>query len=291
MLTDGFPITDSMRNEQHYTGVTRKFGVTIDGENYIVKFPKSGLISQVYSEYVSSRFICNIGVPCQDVWLGFYKDQLVVIIKDFKKEGEALHAFKDTRQSSEDTSLSMREYTYADVIHLIETHTKLQPAMRPAMIKQFWEQFMCDAILGNRDRHSGNWGYLSTPNGYVPAPVFDNGGSLFPDIETRIYDYAENRFQFLAERAEKFPASLFKIALPDGTFRRTNYYEVCGQVKLPELTLQRVMDAIEKATAYVMEPYKEFYRSIVCVRFLHIIKRLSMEEAYEQLQNYENRTY
>jgi hypothetical protein len=286
---------DSMRNEQHYTGVTQKFGITIEGENYIVKISNSGLISQVYSEYVSSRFIRNLGVQCQEVWLGSYQKRPVAIIKDFKKPGEALHTFKDTRQSSEDTDLSGKEYTYTDVLRLIESHTKMRPEMRTAMVEQFWKQFICDAILGNRDRHHGNWGYLVTPHGYAPAPLYDNGGSLFPEIEINIRDYEADKFQFLSNRAEKFPASLFKTHRPDGSIRRTNYYEVCGQIMLPvfakELTLPKIMGAIEGATDYVFEPYKGFYKSIVCVRFLHIIKRLSVEEAYEQLQYYENRTY
>lgn len=289
-MENGFEVTDALQNSKFYGGVTRKFGVTVDGVDYIVKFARSGLTSQIYSEYVASSFIRNIGVPCQEVWIGFYRGRMINIIRDFKKPGEMLHAFEDTKQSSVDTDLSDKGYTYEDVIRLLEQHTKMAPGAKEIMLAQFWDQFICDAILGNRDRHQGNWGYLTTPSGYVPAPLYDNGGSLFPDMGTEIKRYSVDKYAFLSARAEKFPASLFKSERANGEIKRTNYYEVCGQIAMPELakrlTLEDVWEAISRATDYVAEPYGGFYRQITCMRFLHIIKRVGMEEAYEQLRHF-----
>ena len=53
-------------------------------------------------------------------------------------------------------------------------------------------EFICDAILGNRDRHAGNWGYLKFSSGYLPAPIYDNGGSLFPNFDSKINEYIES---------------------------------------------------------------------------------------------------
>jgi len=59
------------RSNRLYDGVTPKFGILVDGKNYIVKYTY-GNKSIVYSEYVASRFIHSLGVPCQKVWLGYY---------------------------------------------------------------------------------------------------------------------------------------------------------------------------------------------------------------------------
>lgn len=288
-MENGFIVADSFRNDHYYGGVTKKFGITVDGENYIVKFSVKGLSTQIYSEYVASRFIRNLGVPAQEVWIGTYDKRMVNIIKDFKRPGESLHAFSELQQSSVDTVLDEKLYTYADVLHLIESHTKMSPHSKELALKQFWDQFVCDAILANRDRHQGNWGYLSTAEGYVPAPLYDNGGSLFPDMGTAIKGYVQDRFKFLSERSERFPASLLLEVRDTGEAKRTNYYEMCGRIKLPDwvvnLSLQDMWRAICDATDYVIDPYRDFYRRITCMRFLHIIRRFSMEESYGEICN------
>ncbi len=102
-------------NGKTYNGNTRKFGITIDHVDYIVKFPKDDDMS-VYCEYIASNFLRNLGVPCHEVSLGTYHGILVDIIKDFTSNTNlSLHSYKDTKQSSEDTELGDKEYIYDDV--------------------------------------------------------------------------------------------------------------------------------------------------------------------------------
>lgn len=154
----GFHVQPSMRNAKHYTGVTRKYGITVDGVNYIVKFAKRRLASAIYSEYVASNFITALGVNCQKVWWGYADGQMVDIIQDFKRPGEELHSFQDFEQADLDTQNAEKAYTCEDVLNLLQHNIN---ADKEATIQQFWEQFICDAILGNRDRHAGNWGFLT----------------------------------------------------------------------------------------------------------------------------------
>ena len=51
-MQNGFIVEDTMRNNKKYDGKTVKFGITIHGENYIVKLHE-GNISKIYSEYVA----------------------------------------------------------------------------------------------------------------------------------------------------------------------------------------------------------------------------------------------
>lgn len=140
-MQNGFIVEDTMRNNKKYDGNTVKFGITIHGENYIVKLHE-GNISKIYSEYVAQRFINALGVPCQVVYIGTYRNELVNIIKDFTTDECKLRTFKDTRQTSEGTDLSNKTYSYRDVIQLIEKHTKMSEQDKQKMIVQFWDMFI-----------------------------------------------------------------------------------------------------------------------------------------------------
>lgn len=303
-MYNGFQVLDSMRNFKQYDGNTLKFGITYENENYIVKFYDAGLEQKVYSEYVAQRFIQGLGISCQYVWIGFYNGVKVNIIKDFTNNSSVLHSFKDTRQSSEGTDLQNKTYTYKDVIDLIEKHTKMQEVNKNKMITQFWDMFICDAILGNRDRHHGNWGYLKLKGrqtDYIPAPVFDNGGSLFPDLSRKISEYSikGNELKFLLDRAEKFPESLFRIERSDGSVKRTNYYEMLSNLDFND-TLKNEVYQIRKNVGYngirkiaigilnsagdlIPDIYKSFYLRIIELRYLHIIERMDLKKAVKYI--------
>ena len=299
-MFNGIKIVDNMKNNKKYDGNTNKFGITIEDENYIVKMRKNS-ISSIYSEYVASRFINNIGIRCHETWLGFYNNELVVIMKDFTENKYKLRSYKDTKQSSEDTDLSTKEYTYKDVLYLIDKHTKMHKESKNWAIRQFWQMFICDAILGNRDRHHGNWGYLITPKGYIPAPIYDNGASLFPDVEFKIEQYIRlckynNEYRFIEERAEKFPASLFRIVKENGDTRRTNYNEILSDLRInktlasqvkqlkEKVGFEGVYNAILKATEDAKDiipyNYRRFYVIITCTRYLHLIERKDIKTSY-----------
>lgn len=226
-------ITDDMRNDKVYDGTSPKFGVTINGQNYIVKLRKDAMDMTVICEYVASQLITALGVSCHEVTLGYYNGELVAVLKDFTSDGKKLHSFSDTNQSSVDTDLKAKEYTYSDVLDLIDKNLKMTSAMRALALRQFWDMFICDAILANRDRHGDNWGYLITNNGYVPAPLYDNGSSLFPGVYGVISDYVskQTRKDFLYQRVRQFPASVFKVRRPDRAYR-TNFYEMFSDLRV-----------------------------------------------------------
>ena len=51
-------------------------------------------------------------------------------------------------------------------------------------IDRFWDMFIVDALIGNFDRHGGNWGFIKKDNQYRIALVYDNGSSLYPKLNT-----------------------------------------------------------------------------------------------------------
>ncbi len=289
-------ITDKMKNGKIYDGTTKKFGVSIKGVDYIVKFAKDADLS-VYCEYVASAFIRAIGIPCHTVCIGNYNGVIVDVIEDFTASTRfSLHTYKETKQSSEDTDISTKEYTYSDILYLFDNHLKMSDNEKTRAKHRFWQMFICDAILANRDRHWGNWGYLVSPNGdYSFAPLYDNGASLFPGVNEVIQNYqnANTRKEFLSQRVFVFPASLFKIQRPDRAYR-SNYYNMFSDLRVNKIFAYEVK-AIRTAFSYeqifsiitsivkdmqIDVSYKLFYIEIVTLRYMCIVLRMDYNKAY-----------
>ena len=108
-----------------------------------------------------------------------------------------------------------------DIYDIFETIEK-QMLMDPKELSDyFWNMFIIDAIIGNWDRHNGNWGFLYNQDTDVIkiAPIFDCGSCLFPQIdEETIKKVLIDKQQFNA-RIYDFPTSAI---LQNG--RRINYY-------------------------------------------------------------------
>lgn len=298
-------IDESMKNGKTYNGNTRKFGVTIDGGDYIVKFPKDDDLS-VYCEYLASNLIRKLGIPCHEVYLGRYNGIVVDVIKDFTQRSITLHSFKDTKQSSEDKDLSVKEYTYSDVLYLIDKHLKMSDDRKLEAKERFWDMFICDAIIGNRDRHWGNWGYLNNGKEYRFAPLYDNGAGLFPGVVDHIEEYTSNsqRVKFLKDRIFVFPASLFKIRKPDRSYR-SNYYEMFSDLRINRIFAQRVNRFRRSVNAeficnimyHLCEEvglpfeYKRFFTEIVVLRYMCIVCRKGFESSYKLAESWCKRLY
>lgn len=307
-------ISDNMRNGLNYDGNTPKFGVTINGNNFIVKAPKEDDDS-VFTEYVASNFIKNIGYNVHKVGLGYYNgiigtlhySGVVDVILDFSKDGRSLHSFKDLGQSSVDTDLSGKEYTYSDVVYVLENIIKADEKSKDAILHAFWQMYICDAILGNRDRHWGNWGFLqdNVSKRIYPAPLYDNGGSLFPGVSGVIKNIFIDPKKFMYDRTVVFPASLLrKYNSLEKRYKRTNYKEVFGDLRISKIFaherssliqnvgLSGIISAIVMATddKAIPKDLVNFYRMIVVCRYLCIVERLSFDNAYlktiESLRGY-----
>ena len=51
-----------------------------------------------------------------------------------------------------------------------------------------WDMFIVDALIGNWDRHNGNWGFLynTITDEISLAPIYDCGSCLFPQADEAI---------------------------------------------------------------------------------------------------------
>ncbi len=69
--------------------------------------------------------------------------------------------------------------------------------------------FIVDALIGNMDRHNGNWGFLynTLTDEVAIAPVYDCGCSLYPQADNKIMEKVLTDEEELKIRVYEFPTS------------------------------------------------------------------------------------
>lgn len=281
------------RNNKIYSGAERKIGITINGEDYIIKFRKKtefGPRNNHISEYLGCKIIESFGLKVQSVYLGTYDGEEVVAIKDFVNENQQFVAFNDVGESSIEEDRDTFQYSYEDITKALLSNNKLQDPR--VTIRQFWDMYILDALLGNFDRHGGNWGFVKENNVYSLAPIFDNGSCLFPNLtdEDEMKKIIGNREE-TEKRVYTFPTS--QILLHG---QKSSYYEVISSLAYPECNaaLKRMFrqlkpEKIERIignTEFISDIQKEFYKHMITQRF-----RLIMKESHERLIENEKTCY
>lgn len=74
---------DKYRNEKIYNGNSKKFGITWNGSDYIVKLSKEDNDMSVFCEYIASSFIAALDVMCHEVRVAAISDKSISIIDAF----------------------------------------------------------------------------------------------------------------------------------------------------------------------------------------------------------------
>ncbi len=143
-----------------YGGSERKIGLLIDGERFIVKFQKdspTGMRFNHVSEYLGSHIFSLLGMETQITYLGTYKGEEVVVMKDFLTDDALFVPFNEIGESSLDINKESVQYSYTDIMKMLRANKKLTEVDKT--ILTFWNMYIIDALLGNFDRHGMNWGY------------------------------------------------------------------------------------------------------------------------------------
>lgn len=183
-----------------------KEGIKIDGEYWIVKYPKTHTdgeqkfyTASPLSEYIGSHIYKILGIDAQETALGIRNGKLVVACKDLCKKEGALREFRKLKNAyGPRLSMALKESIYSDSekqfisLETMIIHFKYNPVLRlvPDIQQRFWEQFIVDMLIGNNNRNGGSWGVLYEGGKYRPAPVYGNsaafGGSV-PDSKLAEY--------------------------------------------------------------------------------------------------------
>ena len=245
----------------------------------MLKFQKNtpfGLRFNHISEYLGSHIFELLGFDVHRTFLGVYQGQNVVACKDFVINGYQFVPFNDVGESTIEEDKERYQYTYEDIVELLENNKKLTNVEET--IASFFEIFIVDALLGNFDRHGANWGFLKKNNKYKLAPVFDNGSCLFPQmIDENEMAFIIHNEEEINKRVYKFPTSQIKLR-----GNKSSYFEVisslefeeCNRALLkiyPRINLSEIFDLINNIES-LSELHKKFYRSMIEQRFKKIIE-------------------
>ena len=179
----------------------QKLGVVINGENWLLKFPKriKNLTKKVeisyttspLSEYIGSHIYESIGIPVHETKLGIKNGKVVVACKDFRENITKIH-FDDYNSIKNDYVEGMEEklksvssssnnhnVSLEEVEVLLNNHPLF---LKNSELKErFWDMFVVDALIGNNARNNEDWGVLvnNKTNETTVCPVFDNGASFY----------------------------------------------------------------------------------------------------------------
>jgi hypothetical protein len=274
--------TDLPKKNKAYSGANgSKISVVYNGEIYMLKFPspptkntEMSYTNSCISEYIGCRIFESAGIPVQEVLLGKYnvngKEKTVVACKDFAVNGLVFQDFASLKNQVVDSERNGYGTELDDIIAAFDYQTAID---RDALSERFWDMFIIDALIGNWDRHNGNWGFLynSVTDEITLAPVFDCGSSLFPQADSETVMSVINDKNALNDRVFNRPTSAI---VKGGT--RLNYFKFISSHENADCdnALKRIIgridmdkiNAIVDDAPFTDENYKLFLKTIISAR-------------------------
>lgn len=271
------------KKNKFYAGANgSKISVVYEGEQYMLKFPphpsKNGNMSysnSCVSEYLGCRIFESVGIPVQETLLGTYitekgGEKVVVACKDFTSAGIVLQDFASMKNQIIDSERNGYGTELDDIISVCYEQTAVKPE---EISGRFWDMFIVDALIGNWNRHNGNWGFLYDvqEDSLTLAPVFDCGSSLFPQADEGMIK------NILADKRE-IHHRIFNIPLSaiQKNGKKINYYEFISSLEnegcngaleriLPRIDMKKIEEIVDETPA-ISDLQKEFYKVMLAAR-------------------------
>ena len=142
-----------------------------------------------------------------------------------------------------------------------------------AIKTRVWDMFIVDALIGNWDRHNGNWGFLynNSTDEVVLAPVFDCDSSLYPQADDELMTRILNN-------KNEFNHRIFDIPLSAITYngKKINFFNFLSEGKFEDCNtaLKRILSRIDMKKIYeiiddtptVTDIQNEFYKTMLNAR-------------------------
>lgn len=280
--------TNEVEEFNTYKGSEKKKTLIYNNKKYLVKFPDPireknkniSYINNAFSEYIGSNVFRIVGFKTQNTILGKYnyngKDKIVCACEDFTDNENLLYEFENLALSTNPDKKIETELN--DVLEVIEQNKMIDTEETK---QRFWDMFIIDSLIGNTDRHNGNWGFLlNTKTKEVKfSPIYDCGSALNPMIEDEeIKKISEAELKNLA-------INCYSCLKENG--KKINYMAHIKQMKNEEcnraikrlflnIKINEINDFIDNVEGMSIIR-KEFYKKIIEKRY-EILK-----EIYEKL--------
>ena len=261
-----------------------KISVKYKNEDYMLKFPpkanKNPFMSYAnscISEYVACHIFNSLGIDTQETLLGKYNGTIVVACKDLEVNGYKLKDFAYLKNTIIDSESNGYGTDLESILNAIDS----QQILSPDKIKDhFWNMFIADALLGNFDRHNGNWGFLINEEAGIVrlSPVFDCGSCLYPQLEdSRMKHILENENE-INDRIYVYPTSAIRF-----NNKKINYLEFISSdinkdctrsLKTIEKNVNMTkIDNIIENTPFITDIHREFLKTMIVERKAKIIDK------------------
>lgn len=290
--------TQLPRRNKMYAGANgNKICVMYEGSPYMLKFPPTAkrnkdmsYSNSCFSEYLGCQIYESIGIPVQKTMLGTYKvkdrEKIVVACGDFTEPGVILQDFASLKNQMIDSERNGYGTELSDILLTFEEQTAIDPI---ALTERFWDMFITDALIGNWDRHNGNWGFLydTRTDEMTLAPVYDCGSSLYPQADEMIMEAVLAKPGERKVRIYEIPTSAI---LQNG--KKLKYFdfisslqnEGCNQALkriVPRIDMARIRQIVED-TPFISDLQRRFYLTMLSER-----KRLILDFSLAALEKTE----
>ena len=282
--------TNCKEELNNYKGSEKKKTLIYDGKKYLVKFPDPireknkniSYINNAFSEYIGSNIFKMVGFPTQNTIIGVYKynekEKIVCACEDFTDSNKVLYEFENLALSTNPDKKIETELT--DILNVLDENKIISI---PKIKEKFWDMFAIDSLIGNTDRHNGNWGFLVDikTNKIEFAPIYDCGSCLNPMIDddeikklqdNDIKNLAINCYSCLKENGEKINYITYIKECKNEECNKA-ILRVFKNIKIDEIN--KFIDEI----SCMSNERKEFYKKIINIRY-KIIK-----EVYNKINN------
>ena len=286
--------TEATEELNNYKGSEKKKTLIYNNKRYLVKFPDPireknkniSYINNAFSEYIGSNVFKISGFKVQNTILGTYvyngKEKIVCACEDFTDGNHILYEFENLALSvNPDKKIEEELSDIMGVIEEIENLTKLNIIVQDNIKEKFWDMFIIDSLIGNTDRHNGNWGFLVNARSSKAefSPIYDCGSCLnskladeeideFNDVE--IKNLAINCHSCIKENGEKINYMPYIKSLKN---------EDCNNALLRNFTkisLEKINEFINNISCISISR-KEFYKKIISIRYKIV------EKSYKEL--------
>lgn len=299
-MAEKIDFTNCEKKHKKYEGANgSKISIIYNDELYMLKFPPISKRNKALSykndcisEYIACHILESIGLSVQETLLGTYnvgeKEKIVVACKDFTSPDWQLIPFAGLKNETINTPTEGYNTELSEILSAFEEQNDFDPK---DLKKFFWNTFIGDALVGNWDRHNGNWGFLynQKTDKIKFAPLYDCGSSLYPSADEETIKLVLTDINEYKVRIYERPYSAIK---ENG--ENINYYNFISSLKnkdcnkalkeiYPKINIDKINGIIDD-TPYISENQKCFYKTMIEGRRKYIL-----QTSYEKLLEIENK--
>ena len=285
-----------------------KIGIIYQDKPYMLKLETKPAGKNFYSngvlcEHIGCQVLQSLGIPAQNTILGVYqkngKFYNVVACEDLTQGGYVLKEFTEIQNSCIEASSSVDgKNQLLPMLKAIDEQTLIDPIK----VREFyWDQFIGDALIGNFDRHPGNWGFLLNEQRQKSkiSPVYDCGSALYPQVQEADMKMILSSEEELNKRIYVFPQSAMRIGND-----KLNYFDYISSFQnknctaallriAPKVDMQKVYSIIENIE-YLSDLQKQFYETMLLHRkekildfSLYRFREITKEKKQNQRRGFE----